>query len=95
MKHKSVDEMVGAVSDDLGFLSVWINQGNEKQVLEILRGRRRKLGLTQREVADKTGYKQPHISEMECGGHSPTLRFLRKYAQAIGLELQVTFEKIK
>lgn len=42
-------------------------------------------GLTQGELADKSGLRQPQISRLEAGVHSPSLRTLEKIANALGV----------
>jgi transcriptional regulator with XRE-family HTH domain len=53
--------------------------------------RRMELGLSQTEVADRAGMKQPQISRIEGGGTVPTLPLLRRLAKALEMELHVGF----
>lgn len=48
---------------------------------------RLKKGLTQKELAEKMGTKQSAISRLERGVANPSLHFLRKWAEALGVEL--------
>jgi transcriptional regulator with XRE-family HTH domain len=57
---------------------------------EIARARRVELGLTQQEVADRLGVKQPTVAAFERGGVSPNLESLRRYADALNCDLEVT-----
>jgi transcriptional regulator with XRE-family HTH domain len=54
-------------------------------------------GLSQAEVADRMGTKAPAITRLESslsnGKHSPSLETLRRYAHAVGCELQVKLVK--
>ncbi|TWH76707.1 transcriptional regulator, XRE family [Azomonas agilis] len=51
---------------------------------------REQAGLTQAEVAEKMHTKAPAIARLEAGGkHSPSLSTLRKYAAAVGCELEI------
>ncbi|MFD4395752.1 helix-turn-helix domain-containing protein [Kitasatospora sp. NPDC058478] len=43
-----------------------------------LRAQREELGMTQDQVADRTGYSPGHISSVETGRKPPTLRFARQ-----------------
>ena len=50
-------------------------------------------GLTQAEVASRMGTKTPAIARLESGGgnkkHSPSISTLRKYATAVGCNLEI------
>ena len=46
-------------------------------------------GLTQEQLADLVGTKQPSIARLESGATTPTVTFLRKVAAALGSRLEV------
>ena len=48
-------------------------------------------GLTQNDIAEKVGVSRQHISNIETGITSPTVRVLRDYLHACGTELPVFF----
>jgi putative transcriptional regulator len=48
-------------------------------------------GLTQTDVADKVGVSRQHISNIETGITSPTVRVLRDYLQVCGTDLATFF----
>lgn len=50
---------------------------------------RLKLGLTQAQLADMVGTKQPSIARLENGESSPSLNFLEKVAAALGADVKV------
>ncbi len=54
-------------------------------------------GLTQAEVANRMGTKTPAIARLESGGgnkkHSPSISTLRKYATAVGCNLEIRLVK--
>jgi transcriptional regulator with XRE-family HTH domain len=60
---------------------------------------RQKAGLSQAQVADKMGTKAPAITRLESslnnGRHSPSLVTLRRYAKAVGCELEVKLVESK
>ena len=58
-------------------------------VTQLLKARTR-AGLTQDDVAERMGTTKSAVSRLEGSGkHAPSLATLRKYAQAVGCELQV------
>lgn len=54
-------------------------------VSERIRHFREQAGLTQQELAEKTGLRQSHISRLEQGHHSPSALTLEKIAGALGI----------
>ncbi len=60
---------------------------------------RERAGLSQAQVADRMGTKAPAITRLESslsdGKHSPSLATLRRYAHAVGCEIQVKLVKAK
>ena len=49
-------------------------------------------GLSQKELADKINTKQSAISRLESGEYNPSIELLTKVANALGKELQITFQ---
>jgi len=62
------------------------------QVMKKLIVRRKKLGLTQQDIAERTGMQRPNISRVESGRLTPSLEVLIKLAGSMGLELQIDFK---
>lgn len=52
-----------------------------------IRRARTDAGLTQAELAEKSGLPQSHISRLENGQHSPSAKTLEKIADALGLAM--------
>lgn len=48
-------------------------------------------GLTQAQLAELVGTKQPNIARLERGDSEPSLAFLRKLAGALGVRLEINF----
>jgi len=63
-----------------------------KLIAELLRARK-KSGLTQAEVAARMSTTNTVVARLEAGGgskrHSPSLTTLRRYAKAVGRELNI------
>jgi DNA-binding XRE family transcriptional regulator len=72
-------------------------QGDEFALLDELLKARRRVGLTQAEVAQGMGTKPSAVARLEAGGvskrHFPSLATLRKYAAAVGCRLEVRLRK--
>ena len=67
----------------------------EFEVLHQMLQAREAAGLTQAEVAERMGTKQPAVTRLESslssGKHSPSLSTLRSYAKAVGCHLEIRF----
>lgn len=59
---------------------------------ELLRARKN-AGLSQAEIAEKMGTKAPAVTRLESslgsGKHSPSIATLKKYAKALGCQLEI------
>ena len=58
---------------------------------QVLKERRRALGFTQRELADRLGVKAGHITHLENGRRRPSLSLLGRLADVLGLEKEPLF----
>ena len=69
--------------------------GPEFELLRQMLGARTKAGLSQADVATRMGTQAPAITRLESalssGKHSPSIDTLKRYAEAVGCELQVRF----
>lgn len=54
---------------------------------------RENVGITQKELAEKTGIYQADISKLERGMGNPSLLTLGRLAEGLDMELQITFVK--
>ena len=53
---------------------------------------RRKAGLSQAQVAERMGVKQPVVAKLEGGKSNMSFDTLKRYAHATGCKVRVTFE---
>jgi transcriptional regulator with XRE-family HTH domain len=88
---RSHDELLVQLLADPGVAAEYEALGEEFAVFDELTRARRQAGLTQAEVAQRMGTKPPAISRIEApdAKHSPSLRTLQKYAQAVGCRLEI------
>ena len=49
---------------------------------------RKRLGLTQQDIADRTGMKAPNVTRIESCKFTPTLDVLERYAKAVGKNIK-------
>ena len=61
----------------------------EYEVLKQLVKMRNEMGLSQSDVARKSGLTQQMVSRIETVGNSPTLRNFIKYVDSLGLEIKI------
>lgn len=61
----------------------------KNQVLESYISLRKKKGITQQEVADRTGMRRTNIVRIETGKSVPTIEVLVKLAEALDMNLEV------
>lgn len=71
----------------------------EFALFDALVAARARAGLSQADVARRMGTKVPAISRLESGGgakkHSPSISTLRRYARAVGCQLEVRLKPEK
>lgn len=65
----------------------------EFQLASSLIERRLAKGMSQRQLANKIGTKQPVISRLESGESKPTLSLLKRVAEALDARVVVTLEE--
>ncbi|WP_025021082.1 helix-turn-helix domain-containing protein [Ligilactobacillus equi] len=59
--------------------------------LAFLVAKRLELGISQKELAKRTGMSQPRIAKIESVDSIPSLATLKRYASGIGYDTQVIF----
>ncbi len=85
--HKAFLAKAGARK---GFAEAYKALELEYQVADQMLKARSRAGLTQDAVAEKMGTTKSAISRLESAGkHAPSLATLKRYARAVGCELQV------
>lgn len=61
----------------------------QKAVGETVRSARKQAGMTQKELGDLAGIKQPNVAALEKGRGNLSLDQLEKIADALGLSVEV------
>lgn len=87
--HKHADFLAKAKQRP-GFAEAYEALALEYALADQMLKARAKAGLTQDAVAERMGTTKSAISRLEAAGkHAPSLATLKKYAAAVGCELQV------
>ncbi len=77
LKRKGFDEAYASLKDEYALIR------------ELLAARSR-AGITQEQVAESMGTTKSAVSRLEAAGkHSPSVRTLKKYARAVGCEVEI------
>lgn len=80
--------LIGRVSESMN------NTLHNVETYEIIRAlteARCSSGMTQKELADRTGIAQSDISKLENGNANPSLRTLQRLADGMGMKLKLEF----
>ena len=83
-------EFLAKAATRKGFFDAYDSLALEYEVANQMLKARARAGLTQDAVAERMGTTKSAISRLESAGkHTPSLATLKRYAQAVGCELQV------
>ena len=63
----------------------------EFSIMQVIVEARAKTGLTQKQLAEKTGISQADISRLERGTGNPSVKTLQRIASALGRKIQIEF----
>ena len=85
VEHQTLDSYLTEQMQDPEFRAAYEALEPAYQItrLRILRG------LTQEQLAEKVGTKQPSIARLESGRSTPSLDFLQRVAEALDAEVEV------
>lgn len=63
----------------------------ETELSELIVTTRTQLGITQKQLADKSGVSQANISKIENGSYRPSIPILKRIADGLGKRLVIEF----
>lgn len=63
----------------------------EFAIIQAMIDARKAAGLTQRQLAERTGIAQADISKLENGNANPSLKTLQRLAQGMGMRVKIEF----
>ena len=64
----------------------------EFSIMQALIDARKQSGLTQKQLAERTGIAQADISRLERGAGNPSLKTLHRLAEGMGMRLKIDFQ---
>ncbi|MEV8548051.1 helix-turn-helix domain-containing protein [Streptomyces sp. NPDC051572] len=70
----------------------YTNAGDAMALGQTVHDRRKELGLSQKDAAERADMMQPQISTIEQASAEPTLAFLRRLAKALEARLSIDLE---
>ena len=86
--RKFLDEQL----EDPEFKAEWDALQPEGALVQAMIVARKRTGMTQQQLAEKTGISQSDISKFETGGGNPSIKTLQRLAAGMGMILQVEFK---
>jgi len=87
-----VNQLLDEAKKDPEFLKEYEALEEEFSVASALISARAQADMTQQDVAEKMATSQSYIAKLEGGAVSPTMKALRRYADATGSRLKIVFE---
>lgn len=90
----SFDDYLQAQMKDPEFRAEWDALEPEFTIIQAMIDARKQSGMTQKQLAEKTGINQADISKLERGNGNPSLRTLQRLAEGMGMRLKLAFEPI-
>lgn len=73
------------------FKREWDDQASEREVARCIVEARLAEGLSQKELAERSGLKQSNLCRLENGNGNPSVETLEKIARGLGRKLRISF----
>jgi ribosome-binding protein aMBF1 (putative translation factor) len=92
-KGRTLQDHISQKMKDPEFQKAWDDLDTEFKLLEMVIKAREEAGLTQEELAQRIGTKQPALSRLERGGFKKAkIETLLKIANALNVRLTISFQ---
>lgn len=88
---KNFKESLSELMNDADFKKEYDQLQPEFAIIQAILDARKTAGLTQKDLADRTGIAQADISKLENGNANPSLRTLQRLADGMGMKLKLEF----
>ncbi len=90
---KTWDQVKEKLLEDSGFRKeLEATQPEYEMIRQIIKARIEQ-NLSQKELAEKAGTDQAHISRLESGRYNPSISYLKRIANGLGMDVKITFSK--
>ena len=76
---------------DPEFKAEWEALQPQKAIIQAMIDARKRNGITQKQLAERTGIAQGDISKLENGSANPSIKTLQRLADGMGMKLKVEF----
>ncbi len=88
---RNFQETLSEQLNDANFKKEYDRLQPEFAIIQAMLDARKASGLTQKDLADRTGIAQADISKLENGNANPSLRTLQRLAAGMGMKLKLEF----
>ena len=88
---KTLNDMLSEQMKDEEFRKEYEAIQPEMDVIRAIVDARTSQNLTQKELAERTGINQADISKLENGTRNPSVNFLKRLADGMGMALRIEF----
>ena len=92
---KTLDDFLKEELQDPEFRKAYEALQPEYEIKRAMIQARMNSGMTQKQLAEKTGIAQADISKLENGNANPSLRTLQRLASGMGMQVKLEFVPVK
>ncbi len=89
---KAARELHDEWMQDSEYRQAYKNMESEFALASAIIEARKQAGLTQEQLAERMGIKQPYIARLEGGSNNPSVSTLERIAEATNSQLKISFE---
>jgi len=91
---KTLETALAKRMQEPGFRAEYEALEPEFAIVQAIIDARKKTGLTQKQLSERTGIAQGDISKIENGEANPSLKTLKRLASGMNMKLNLSFEPV-
>ena len=91
----SFNDLLKEQLKDPQFKAEWDALEPEYTIVQAIIDARKRSGLTQKELSDRSGINQADISRIERGVGNPSLRTIKRLASSMGMTVKLEFTPVR